>query len=108
METPLPITFPSKCISDNTSFWNDSSRCFSKDISLVKLIVSKSDIYLPIQFINKKICVFNASMRSIKVHLPTNYNEYDSYMVLDSKNMINIQYLYYTYPLFMFTNVEKD
>jgi hypothetical protein len=106
METPLPITFPTKCISDNTVFWNDSSRCFSKNLSEVKSIVTRSDLYLPIQFMNKKICIYNSSGKPIKVHLPTNYNEYDSYMVLDSKNMINVQYLYYTYPMFMFTHSE--
>ena len=103
MITPTPILFPSIITCSTTIYWNNPLDCFDKDVSKLKLIVSKSNIYLPIQFMNNLLCVYNDNQKgeSIKIYLPINSSEYSVSREISPGNVIYIQYLFNRYPLFV-------
>lgn len=108
MIRPIPITFPTNDTCPTTIYWNNSLDCFDKDVSKLKLIASKSDIYLPIQFMNNLLCIYNDNQKgeSINIYLPTSSTEYGVSLNITPGNVMYVQYLFNTYPLFVWSTKD--
>ena len=99
MSTPTLKINNSLSSSVDTVYWNNAGKCFDGDMSVVKLIVTTSTLYLPIQYINNNICIFNDSSSSIDVFLPISNTGYISTGIpVASKKILNVQYLFNSFP----------
>lgn len=103
MNRPAPILFPTIESCSTTIYWDNPTDCFDKDVSKLKLIATKSDIYLPLQFMNNLLCIYNNNQKgkTINIYLPTNSTEYGVSLDLTPGNVMYVQYLFNTYPMFV-------
>jgi hypothetical protein len=98
-----PAVKPKKSTSVTTSsdtiFWNDANKCVEGNMGEINLISTKSDLYLPIQYVNSFVTVYNDnSTSSINVFFPNGETTYGTFIEVPKGNVRYIQFLFGQYP----------
>lgn len=98
MSTPTSPTFAPVVINtlstdSSTFYWNDSTKSVDFSLNKISLIITKSDIILPIQYINHDITIYNDSSATINLHIPDTEGTFKTPAPIDTKKFKIVKYL---------------
>lgn len=84
--------------SNDTLFWNDATKCVEGNMVDINLISTKSDLYLPVQYVNSFVTIYNDSSSPISVFFPNSDTTYGTYLTVQPGFIIYVQFLFSQYP----------